>query len=177
MAALLAFVIAAALAGYPLLRSGSLVVLILALGLLGLALLLLALAGAVRLLPWSIALIAFEYVLVLLLRGEPLVVAPFYGAGLLVVGEAGYGSLELRRGREEESVRRLAWLAVVALAAFAVAVLPVIATRIKGPVGIAAEVAGIAFVLGLAGVAPYLANRNNSVKPDEGSALRSSTIK
>jgi len=171
VAALVAVAIAVALAAYPLLRSGQFLPLTLSLGLLGLAVLLLALGGIVRLLPWSIAFIALEYALVLLLRGEPLLAAPFYGAGLLMVGEAGYGSLELRRGRREKLKGRLAWLAIVAIAAFSVALLPVIASGINGPVGLGAEAAGIAIALGLTGVAPYLVNRGkHSTTPDDGSS-------
>lgn len=82
-----------------------------------------------------------------LVRSEPLLAAPLYGAGLLLVSEAAYGSRELRRGRDERPARRLAWIvAVAATAAF----VSVVAVVVRGPAGLSAELAAVALVLLLA---------------------------
>jgi hypothetical protein len=108
------------------------------------ALVVAALAGLVGAVPWALGVLASGYVLVLLAQGEPPVAAPFYGAGLLLVAELTYASRELARGAEESPERRLAWLAAVGAGALAVATLPVAATAVSPPTGIAAEVVAVA---------------------------------
>jgi hypothetical protein len=70
IAALAALVCEAGLAAFPLLRAGTLRGLVLAAGAVALALLLLALAGFVGSLPWSLGLVAAEFVLVDTARSE-----------------------------------------------------------------------------------------------------------
>ena len=96
------------------------------------------------LVPWALGLLASGYVLVDLARSEPLLAAPFYGAGLLLAAELTYASRELARGREERPERRAVWLAAVAAAALAVASIPVAATAVTPPTGLAAELIAVA---------------------------------
>jgi hypothetical protein len=137
---------------------------VVALALAGAALLVAALAGLVGAVPWALGTLASGYVLVLLAQGEPTVAAPFYGAGLLLVGELTYASRELARGAEEAPGRRIVWLAAVAAAALAVATLPVAAAAVSPPTGLAAEVvAAVAAVLLVA--APALVLRRAGREP------------
>ncbi len=128
-----------------------------ALGLAGLVLVAVALAGVPGLVPWALGLLASGYVVVDLARSEPLLAAPFYGAGLLLAAELTYASRELARGREEQPERRAVWLAAVGAAALAVASIPVAATAVTPPTGLAAElIAVVAAVLLLAAPALLL---------------------
>jgi hypothetical protein len=138
------------LALYPLLRAGALYPLPLLLGLLGLLLLAFALGGAARLVPWGVTLLGAAYVVVLTAQGEPLLVAPAYGAGLLLVAECAYAALELRRGPDERPLLRAGWIAAATLAAAAVASLPVVAAGVQGPSGLGAAVAAVVLAVLLA---------------------------
>jgi hypothetical protein len=144
IAAASAVVLEAALAGFPLFRAGSLRGLVLAAGGIALVLLLLALAGFIDLLPWSVALAAAGFVVVDSARTEPVSVAPLYGAGLLLVAELAYASRELGRALEEHPRRRIPRLAVVTAAALAAATLPTLATGISPPSGLAASLLALA---------------------------------
>ena len=103
-------------------------------------LLLLSLVGLVGLVPWSVALAAAGFVIVDSARSEPIVAAPVYGAGLLLVAELAYASRELARGPEEHPRRRIVRLAAVTAVALAAAALPAFATGVSPPSGIVASV-------------------------------------
>jgi hypothetical protein len=148
--AIAAVVVEAALAASPLLRAGSLSGVVLATGALALVLLLLALAGFVDLVPWSVALAATGFVVVDSARTEPVAAAPMVGAGLLLVAELAYASRELARGPEENLRRRAVRLVAVTALALAAATLPALATGVSPPSGLAAS------LLALAGAAVLL---------------------
>jgi hypothetical protein len=143
-AAVAAVVVEGALAAFPLLRSGSLNGVVVATGALALVLMLFALVGFVDLVPWSVALAAVGFVVVDAARSEPIVTAPVYGAGLLLVAELAYASRELARGREEHPSRRVARLAVVTAVALLAASLPALATGYSPPTGVAATLLALA---------------------------------
>jgi hypothetical protein len=134
----------AALAAFPLLRAGSLRGVVLAAGALALVLLLLALAGFVDLVPWSLALAAAGFVLVDSARSEPVTAAPAYGAGLLLVAELAYASRELARGPEEHPWRRVGRLGLVTALALVAAALPALATGFSPPSGLGASLLALA---------------------------------
>ena len=138
IAAVAAVLCEAGLAAFPLLRAGTLRALVLAAGMVALALLLLALAGFVAALPWSLGLVAAEFVLIDTARSEPVLATPLFGAGLLLVAELAYASRELARGAEERTRRRVLWLAAVAAAALVAASFPAVASGIAPPSGLAA---------------------------------------
>ena len=94
--------------------------------------------------PWSVALAAAGFVVVDSARSEPILAAPVYGAGLLLVAELAYASRELARGREEHPWRRVARLAVVTAVAFLAASLPALATGYSPPTGVAATLLALA---------------------------------
>jgi hypothetical protein len=94
--------------------------------------------------PWSVALAAVGFVVVDSARSEPILAAPVYGAGLLLVAELAYASRELARGREEHPSRRVARLAVVTAVAFLAASLPALATGYSPPTGVAATLLALA---------------------------------
>jgi hypothetical protein len=129
----------AALAAFPLLNAGSLRWLVAAAGVLGLLLLVLALAGAVGLVPWSLAAVATGFVVVDAARSEPVMASAVFGAGLLLAAELAYASRELARGPEEHAGRRVGRLALVTVAALAAAAVPAVATGISPPSGAAAS--------------------------------------
>lgn len=104
-----------------------------------LVLLVLALAGLVGLLPWSLGLAAAGFVLVDSARSEPVLAAPVVGAGLLLVAELAYASRELARGPEEHARRRVARLALVSAAALVAATVPAVATGFAPPSGASAS--------------------------------------
>ena len=112
---------------------------------------------------WTLALLAGEYALGLRLGdGDERVdaAAPFYAAGLLLLAELAYWSLELRvPGREDAGlmVRRLAALGGLALASVALGTFVVAATAVSlssgllwDAIGAAAAVATLAFLARLA---------------------------
>ena len=103
-----------------------------------------ALAGFVDLVPWSVALAAVGFVVIDSARTEPILAAPVYGAGLLLVAELAYASRELARGREELPWRRVARLVAVTAAAFAAASLPALATGFSPPSGVAVSLVALA---------------------------------
>jgi hypothetical protein len=88
--------VAAVLVAYPPLIAGEWWLVVLACG--GAGLVTLGLALALRLpgvLPWGLAALGTEYAIALLLRGERVdSVAPLYGAGLFLLAELAYWSLE-----------------------------------------------------------------------------------
>jgi hypothetical protein len=151
-------------------------------GAIALALLLLALAGFVGLLPWSLALLGLEFVVVDAARSEPALAAAFYGTGLLLSAELAYASRELARGREEELERRVSWVAVVAAGALATGLIPVAATLISTPGGPGAELVALAGAVALLGVpallvlrrqpTPREANADEAGRPGQGETAR-----
>jgi hypothetical protein len=147
------------LAAVPLVNAGSLRPVVGAVAALAPAIVCAALFGLVSVLPWGLGLLAFEYGVVDLARHEPLVVAPFFGAGLLVLAELVYASRELARGAEEGPGRRLAWLVAVAACALAAAFVPVLAVGVGGPSGLAAEVIAVGASVIVLGASAVLARR------------------
>jgi hypothetical protein len=139
IAGALAVTAEAALAVYPLERAGDLGWLVVATSALAIVLLLLSLVGLVGLVPWSVGLAAAGFVVVDSARSEPIVAAPVYGAGLLLVAELAYASRELARGAEEHHGRRVVRLAAVTAVALAAAALPAFATGVSPPSGIFAS--------------------------------------
>jgi hypothetical protein len=129
------------------------------LALLALLLLAFALAGRVRLLPASSLLLGAGYAIVLLARGLPLLAAPLYGSGMLLVCELGYASLEPRRQREERGARSIGWLLALAGGAPAVASLPLAASLVQGPAGTGAELSAAAIAVLIAAVPAVLVHR------------------
>jgi hypothetical protein len=133
-------------------------------GAVGLVLLLSSLTGGwPSLLPWAIVLLGAAYASALGVRSEAGVLdggAPLYGAGLLLVSELGYWSLELRGpGREERRllVRRATALGALTLASVLLgALVLVIATAPLGGgvawdlVGVVAAAAALALIVRLA---------------------------
>ena len=125
--------------------AGTLRPLALVLGVAALVSLLLSLRGTLGLLPWSLAAIGVEYAVVDIARGEPLVTAPLYGAGLLLTAELAYASRELARGREENASRRVPWLLGVAVGGLGAALVPVGAAGISAPSGFGAGLVALVF--------------------------------
>ena len=153
--------VAAGLGGYTVQRGGNLALLAGAMVLVALLFVALALAGFVALLGWSLALIAAAFLLVDLARTMPLAAAPFYGAGLLVVGELVYASRELARQPEEHARRRVPWLAGIGLAALCIGFVPVAATGVTAPTGLGAELIALAACALLLGVPAVVARRRH----------------
>jgi hypothetical protein len=117
----------------------------------GLALLLVSLlAGWPSLLPWSVVALASAYASALAVRDDPGVAdggAPLYGAGLLLVAELGYWSLDLRGpGREERRLllRRAAALAALAFASVVLGALVLSLTAVDLGGGVVWDVVGVA---------------------------------
>jgi hypothetical protein len=122
-------------------------------------LVLLALLGFVRLLGWGLALVAAAYVLVDLARSLPLAAAPFFGAGLLLAGELAYAARELWVVPEERPLRRVPWLAGVAICALGAAFIPIAATGARAPAGLAAEIVALVAACALMAIPALLAQR------------------
>ena len=119
----------------------------------------LALAGFVGFLGFGLALIATEFLLLDLAGTMPLAAAPFYGAGLLLVGELVYASRELARHPEEHARRRLPWLAGVGVAGVGIGFVPVAATGVTAPTGFGAELIALAACALLLGIPAVLSRR------------------
>jgi hypothetical protein len=147
------------MAAYPLAAAGTLSPVATVAGASALVLLLAALAGVVGLLPWSLALLGLEFVVVDATRTEPAVAAAFYGAGLLLTAELAYASRELARGREEAPERRISWMLAVAAAAFVVALIPVASSRISAPGGLAAELVALVAAAAILAIPTVLVRR------------------
>jgi hypothetical protein len=151
-----------ALVGYPPLRSDRLWQVVVAVGGLGLLALVVALAGRLTgLLPWAIALVAGEYATALLLRGGTIDgAAPLYGAGLLVLAELAYWSLELPLAAEPGiATRRAARLALLALVGGGVAALVLAASELATEGGLVLEAFGVAAAAGALALVALLARR------------------
>lgn len=109
----------------------------------------LSLCGFPALVPWSLVAAATGFVVVDSARSEPVLVAPLFGAGLLLVAELAYASRELARGPEEHAGRRVARLAVVTAVALAVAAVPAVATGFAPPSGAVASLVALGASLAL----------------------------
>jgi hypothetical protein len=136
-------VVEAGLAAYPLARAGSLQPLVAVGALLALVLLLLALVGFAGLVPWSIGVAGAGFVVIDAARTEPVLAAPFVGAGLLLVAELAYASRELARGPEEDARRRATRLAAVSVVALVAAMVPAVATGFTPPSGASASLVAL----------------------------------
>jgi hypothetical protein len=168
LATFAALTVGAALAAYPLADAGELFLLAASLGALALVALGLALAYDERLLLWALLLVAVEYTLVDLVHTQPLLAAPFYGAGLLLAAELAYAANELRRPPAEAGTRLLARMLTVAGAAFTASFVSVLAAGAAGPGGVGAAVLALAAACGLLALPLLLLRRDG--ESDRGSA-------
>jgi hypothetical protein len=160
--------VAAGLGGYAVQRADALAPLSGAVVLVALLFVVLALAGFVAFLGWGLALIAAAFLLVDLARTMPLAAAPFYGAGLLLVGELVYASRELARRSEEHAQRRIPWLAGIGLAGLGIGFVPVAATGVTGPTGFGAELIALAACALLLGIPAVVARRRHDAPTTRG---------
>ena len=107
-------------------------------------------AGWASGIAWTLALIAAAYAASLALRAEGSAVdaaAPLYAAGLLLVAELAYWSLELRAVGREDAValaRRVVALAAVVVASLALGAFVVVVTVVPLGGGLAWDVVGVA---------------------------------
>lgn len=121
------------------------------------------LGGWAALLPWPVVLLGGAYVASLELRADDSTIdaaAPLFGAGLLLLAELAYWSLELRGpGREERRLiaRRAAALVGLALLSLLLGTLVVTVTAVPlgggaawDAVGVAAAAAALALIVHLA---------------------------
>jgi hypothetical protein len=152
-------VLGAAIAGLPLLWSGRYLPLGAVIGGLALALLALALVLRPGALPWALALLALEVVVLDLVHDEPAALVPLCGAGLLLASECSYTSIELRRRREERPERRVPRLLAVAAGGLAAAFVPFTAVGLSGPSGLAAELLTVAAAIALLAAPALLLSR------------------
>jgi hypothetical protein len=129
-------VVGAALAAYPLADAGELFPVAASLGALALVVLGLALVLDARLLLWALVILTVEYTLVDLAHTQSLLVAPFYGTGLLLTGELTYAA--------ETGPRLWPRLLTVAGAAFTASFVSVLAAGTSGPGGVGAAVLALA---------------------------------
>jgi hypothetical protein len=160
--------IAAGLGGYAVERADALAPPAGAAVLVALVFVVLALAGFVAFLGWGLALIAAVFLLVDLARTMPLAAAPFYGAGLLLVGELVYASRELARRSEEHAQRRIPWLAGIGLAGLGIGFVPVAATGVTAPTGFGAELIALAACALLIGIPAVVALRRHDAPTTRG---------
>lgn len=140
-------------------HAGSLEPLAASIGAVALAVLVATLAVRVALLPWALVLFALDYGVVDVARSEPLLLAPLYGAGLLLTAELVYAARELRRAAEEQAVRRLLYLGGVLAGALAAACVPLAALDVGHPSGIAAALIALAASSALIGTPALLLRR------------------
>ena len=114
---------------------------------------------------WTLALLAGEYALALTLgEGEDGVdaAAPFYAAGLLLLAELAYWSIELRvPGRTDRALtlRRLAALGGLAVASIAVGTFVVAATAVSLSSGLVWDAIGAAAAVATLAILARLAQR------------------
>jgi len=157
-----ALVVAGAVAALPLAWAGSLAPLAATFGVLGVALLAVALTGFPAFVPWALFALGLEYVVIDFARDVPLEAAPFAGAGLLLAAELTYAARELARGPEERPARRAVWLLAVGAVALAAAFVPVVATTVTPPAGFVAELLASIAAVALLAPAAILARRSAS---------------
>jgi hypothetical protein len=113
---------------------------------------------------WTLVLLAAEYAAALAVRGGADVDAgaPLVGAGLLVLAELAYWSIELRGpGYEERGVvaRRLGALGVVAFLSVLLGAFVVVLTAAPLGGGLAWDAVGIAAAAGTLAIVAWLARR------------------
>jgi hypothetical protein len=114
---------------------------------------------------WTLALLAGEYALALTLGGGDDGVdaaAPFYAAGLLLLAELAYWSIELRvPGRTDRALtlRRLAALGGLAVASIAVGTFVVAATAVSLSSGLVWDAIGAAAAVATLAILARLAQR------------------
>ncbi|MGH3103603.1 MAG: hypothetical protein ACRDN6_05845, partial [Gaiellaceae bacterium] len=113
--------------------------------------------------PWTLVLLAGEYAAGLALRGDDVVDAgaPVYAAGLLLLAELAYWSLELRSpGREETRVvvRRLTALGALAFLSVLIGAFVVIVTAAPLGGGLLWDAVGVAAAAGTLAILARLAH-------------------
>jgi hypothetical protein len=121
-------------------------------------------AGWTSGIAWTLVLLAVEYAAALAARGTAEVdaAAPLVGAGLLLLAELGYWSLELAGpGYEEERVvaRRLGALGVLAFLSVLLGAFVVVLTAAPLGGGLAWDAVGVAAAGGTLAIVAWLAHR------------------
>ena len=114
---------------------------------------------------WTLALVAADYGVALAVRGDSAVdpAAPLYAAGLLVLAELGYWSVELRGpGRDESRViaRRLAAIGALAFLSVVLGVFVVVVTAVPLGGGLAWDVVGVVAATATLAILARLARRS-----------------
>ena len=131
----------------------------------GLAALLLLASVAARssaLLPWAVAAAGAEYATFLVVRETTVdAAAPLYAAGLLVVAELAYWSLERGVPSDGDALvgRRLSLVAAVALAAGGIGGMVLTIAELSVSGGLALELLGVAAAVGVLAIVGALARR------------------
>jgi len=115
---------------------------------------------------WSLALVTVEYTLIDLVHTESLLVASFYGTGLLVTGELTYASIDLRRPLSEPGARLVTRLIAVAGTALASSFVVALAAGTAVPQGVGAALLALAAAGGLL-AAPLLLLHRHSTSGNE----------
>ena len=141
------------------LRAGRLELVVAAVGLLGVLLLLVALAGQLpAVVAWAVALLGAAYATALLLRGGTIDgLAPVVAVGLLLTAELAYWSLEPHLPSDRGIARRRAQrLALLALVGGGVSALVLAASEAAGRGGLGLEALGVAAAAGALAVVAWL---------------------
>ena len=142
------------------LRAGRLELAVAAVGLLGMLLLLVALAARLpAIVAWAVALLGAEYTTALLLRAGTIDgLAPVVAVGLLLTAELSYWSLEPHLLSDRGIARRRAQrLALIALVGGGVSALVLAASEAAGQGGLGLEALGVAAAAGALAVVAWLA--------------------
>lgn len=157
----------AVLAAYPAAEPARLRELVVASGVLALGLLLASLSfGWAAGIAWTLVLLAGEYAGALAANDQTVVDpgAPLYAAGLLLLAELAYWSLELRgRGREEHRVvvRRLTALGALAFGSVVLGAFVVVVTAAPLGGGLVWDVIGVGAAAGTLAILARLARRQS----------------
>jgi hypothetical protein len=159
--------VGAVLAAYPAAEPARLRELVVASGALALGLLLASLSfGWAAGIAWTLVLLAGEYAGALAANDQTVVDpgAPLYAAGLLLLTELAYWSLELRgRGREEHRVvvRRLTALGALAFGSVVLGAFVVVVTAAPLGGGLVWDVIGVGAAAGTLAILARLARRQS----------------
>ena len=113
---------------------------------------------------WTLALLAAEYALALSVGDDRSVdaAAPIYAAGLLLLAELSYWSIELRIGGREDAalmLRRLGALAALAVVSVALGTVVIAATAVSLRTGLLWDALGAAAAVATLAIVARLARR------------------
>ena len=154
-------ILLAGLAAYPAAEGGVVGEIAAVPGLLAAVLLVVAIATRwAALVPLVLVALVAEYAFVLVTRSEAVDAgAPLYAAGLLLLAEVAYWSLEPAAGAPDRGLfaRRVATTAALALGGLAVATFVLVVAALPVAGGLALEALGIAAAAGALGVVAWLA--------------------